>query len=398
MSSQPVTIFISAAEASGDEHAAGLIRAVRSRRADVRFVGAGGPRMAESGCDVLLDLTKTASMLTGPLLKLGYYWRAVRRLQRAMQEIQPAVHVPVDSPAINWHLAATAGKLGAAVVYYIAPQVWAWAPWRAGKLARLADRVACILPFEQAHLRACGVNATYVGHPLFDSLPERPASLPDLAEAWADGSWRVTLLPGSRPAEIRHHAPALLAAADAIRRRWKNAQCTLTARTDQCAEAIRNSAGPAGLPEIAVGRTPQVLKNSHFAVVASGTVTLEAAHFGVPMVVFYRTGRLLGAARRLAGRRVVPTRQFSLVNILAGRRIVPELIPWYGSTKQLTETVIETMNDLGYLYEMRQDMLSVVEPLHAGDGRTACENTADVVVETLEEKLKAEKQIRKAKS
>ncbi|MDY6913859.1 MAG: lipid-A-disaccharide synthase [Planctomycetota bacterium] len=389
MADRPVIIFISAAEASGDQHAAGLIGAIRSRRADVRFVGAGGPHMAEAGCEVLLDLTKTASMLGGPLLKLGYYWRAVRRLQRAMLEIKPAVHVPVDSPALNWHLAATAGKLGAAVVYYIAPQVWAWAPWRVGKLARLTDRVACILPFEQEYLRGRGVNATYVGHPLFDLLPDRPASPPDPAEAWVDGAWRVTLLPGSRPAEIRNHAPALLAAADAIRRRWKNAQCTLTARTDQCAEAIRNSAGrrSAGLPEIAVGRTAQVLARSHFAVVASGTVTLEAAYFGVPMVIFYRTSRLLGAVRRVAGRRAVPTRHFSLVNILAGRRIVPELMPWYGDTKKLTETVVETMNDLGYLHEMRQDMLSVVEPLRAGAGRTACENAADIIVETLEEKL-----------
>jgi len=276
MLDHPITIFMSAAEASGDEHAARLIESLRLRVPEARFIGVAGPRMAEAGCEVLADLTRQASMIGGPFLRIPYYVRTIRRVQEQMRELAPDLHIPVDSPAMNWHLADTAKSIGAGVVYYIAPQVWAWAPWRVRKLARLTDRVACILPFEQRYFRDRGVKATYVGHPLFETLPERPAELPDLAEAWSEGSWRVAMLPGSRPGEIRHHTPALLASAAKITRRWPRARCTFTARTDQAAQAIRRASGNTDV-NVAVGRMREVLSQSHFAVAVSGTVTIEVA-------------------------------------------------------------------------------------------------------------------------
>jgi lipid-A-disaccharide synthase len=146
--------------------------------------------MAAQGCEVVADLTDSASMVGGPFLKLGYYHAMVRRLQKSIRAIRPDVHVPIDSPALNWHLAKAARQCGSKVVYYIAPQVWAWAPWRVKKLRRLADAVACILPFEQEYLRARDVNATFVGHPLYDDLPAGPTDQPDLLEAWSSGRWR----------------------------------------------------------------------------------------------------------------------------------------------------------------------------------------------------------------
>ena len=142
MSERPLTIFLSAAEASGDAHAANLIRAIREASPGARFIGVAGERMAEAGCEVLLDLTHRASMLGGPLLRLGYYWRQVRRAKKAIRAIRPDLCIPVDSPAFNWHVAKAARKAGAKVLYYIAPQVWAWATWRVRKLARLTDRAA----------------------------------------------------------------------------------------------------------------------------------------------------------------------------------------------------------------------------------------------------------------
>jgi lipid-A-disaccharide synthase len=383
MSERPVTIFLSAGEASGDEHASRLVEALRRRLPEARFVGLAGEKMAAAGCEVIEDITRKASMLGAPLLQLGYYLRMLRRVQKAIREIRPDVHVPVDSPAVNWHLASTAKKIGCPVVYYISPQVWAWAPWRVRKLARLTDHVACILPFEQRYLRDRGVNATYVGHPLLDALPPRPAAFPDLADAWYKGAWQVALLAGSRPGEITGHTRALLTVAQAIRRRWSKARCIFAARNEECGAAIAKACKGAAL-EIAVGRTRQILASSHFAVAVSGTVTLEAAYFGVPMVIFYRTGAFVRSLRWIFGKWAVPTPRFALVNILAGRNIVPELMPWRGNIDALRDMVLEVMDDLGYLFESRRNLLDVVEPLRVHAPQTASDNAAELIVKVLQ--------------
>ncbi len=378
MRNQPI-IFLSAAEASGDSHASSLVTALRSRLPSARFIGAGGAKMAAAGCEILVDMTAQASMLGGPLLKLGYYYRNIRRLQQAVRRLRPDVVVPVDSPALNWHVAKAARRVGAPVMYYVAPQVWAWAPWRIGKLRRLTDHVACLLPFEQEYFRSRDVAATFVGHPLFDHLPPRPRQLPDLAAAWQSGKWRVALLPGSRPAEIRHHAQALAAVAQAVRGRWPQAQCTLTAPSDEAAELVAAAAGQGGC-EIAVGRTAEVLGRSHFAVAASGTVTLEAAYYGVPMVIVYRVARV---GYNLVGRWLIRTPHLSLVNILAGEKLVPELMPWHGDTQQLVDAALGAMSDVGALAETRRRLLAITEPLHSQPTSTS-QRVADLVIELLE--------------
>lgn len=399
MANDAPTIFLSAAEASGDEHAARLIAALRDRLGEARFVGVGGTRMGEAGCEILADSARRASMLAGPLLRLPYYVGLVRRARRAIRRIRPDLHIPVDSPALNWHLASASKDAGIPVLYYIAPQVWAWAPWRVRKLARLTDAVACILPFEQEYLRSRGVNATYVGHPLFDSLPPRPEPLPDLLDAWWSGRWSIALLPGSRAGEIHQHAPGLRATAEAICGAWPRARCTFTARTPEDAETLRKLCG-GNLPErpadggaaespdrpglgVTVGRTREVLAHSHFAVAVSGTVTLETAHFGVPMVILYRSGPVLRGLRALAGRWVLRTRWLSLVNILAGQCIVPELMPWNGSPRPLVRTVLEVLRDVGWLIQTRQRLLDTLAPLECPPGRTASDEAARLAVDML---------------
>ena len=385
MADRPLTIFLSAAEPSADEHAARLMRALRQRLGPVRFVGVAGQNMAAEGCEILADFTVRASMLAAPILRLGYYIRAIRRLQRQIAEIRPDLHVPIDAPAMNWHLAAASRKCGCPVVYYIAPQVWAWAPWRVKKLAELTDHVACILPFEQRYLRDRGVEATFVGHPLFESLGPRPDPLPDLAEAWAEGTWQVAVMPGSRRGEIKANVSALLAAAKAIRRRWPAAKCIFAARTNQDALTIRKACagGMAPYMDITVGQTAKVLSRAHFALAKSGTITLQAAYFGVPMVTFYPVKRISRLARMFIGHWLIRTPHFALVNILAGRRIVPELVPWSGNARKLTDMVMDTINDLGYLFEARRELLAVTDSLRRGAGQGASDNTADLIVDVL---------------
>ena len=380
MGSETPTFFLSAAEASGDLHAANLIRALKARVPDARFVGVGGPRMAAAGCELLRDLTKKAEMLGGPILRIRYWLKTIAEIQAAIADLKPTVHIPVDSPALNWHLAGASKEAGVPVLYFIAPQVWAWAPWRVTKLRRLTDHVACILPFEQRYLRDRGVNATYVGHPLFDRLPPRSDPPADLAEAWYEGTWNVVFAPGSRPAELKGNTEAFLEVADRIRRRWTRARCIFTVANDEAAAAIRARAGDRPI-EIAVGRTPEVLSTAHFALAKSGTVTLEAAWYGVPMVIPYRTSRLLSVLNRTLGRWWVKTPHFSLVNILAGRRIVPEIMPWHGSGAILKRMVMEVMDDLGWLYETRQRLMDLVDPLRVPPPGSACDNAARLVVD-----------------
>jgi len=163
--------------------------------------------MAEAGCELIERPVGRAAMLTGVLGQLKYYHGLIGRVARAMDEHRPALHVPVDSPALNWHLAKAARRRGVPVVYYIAPQTWAWAPWRVRKLRRLANAVACILPFEEGYFRQRGVNAHYVGHP--SSTTWTPPTRPTWLRPVQRGSGEFVLLPGSREHEIRAHTPAL---------------------------------------------------------------------------------------------------------------------------------------------------------------------------------------------
>ncbi len=380
---RPVTVFLSVAEESGDLHAGPLMRALRDRLGEVRFIGAAGKRMAAEGCEVVEDLTDRASMLGGPILKLGYYLRVLRRLRNTIRTVRPDVVVPVDSPALNWHVAKAARKAGIPVFYYIAPQVWGWGTWRVRKLARLTDGVGCILPFEQRYLRQRGVQATFVGHPLVDHIADRPETPPDLAEAWLEGTWKVALLPGSRPGEIRKNTPLLRAAAQAITARWPKARCTFAAHSPQAARSVGEIVTPDDPCDIVESQTHRVLAESHVALAVSGTVTLEAACFGLPMVVLYRTSWFERLAYRLVVRHLIRTRFISLVNILAQRQIVPELVPLGANPKPLIRTVMDVMNDYGYLYQVRRQLLELVEPLGSDPRRPASENAADLIAEMI---------------
>jgi lipid-A-disaccharide synthase len=227
------------------------------------------------------------------------------------------------------------------------------------------------------------VNATYVGHPLFEGIGPRPDPPPDLLEAYLEGNWRVALVPGSRRAELKAHVGALDELAHRIARRWRKATCIFTAANADDADLIRRLIRRSRA-EVAVGRTREVLAGSHFAIVKSGTVTLEAAYFGVPMVVYYRAARAFSLLRRLAYPWMLRTRWLSLVNILAGRTLVPELMPWHGSVDELWEAALEQMEDPGGLAATRSALLDLTDslklpaPLQGGCG-DASDRAAELV-------------------
>ena len=370
-----VTVFLTAAEASGDTHAANLIRALKEKLPGVRCVGVGGPRMAAAGCEVIEDVTGHASMLLDPLKKIPFYYKLVARTTAQIARIRPNVLVPVDSPTLNWHMAKGARKCGVPVMYYIAPQVWAWAPWRIRKVRRLTDHVACILPFEQDYFRSRGVAATFVGHPLYDHVSGRTQPYPAPP---TDGAWRIALVPGSRSKEIARHAPAMVQAAELIRRSAPKAEFTFAAVDDRAAGLIADAAGTS-LP-IETGRTLEIFQSSHLALAVSGTVTLEAAYYGLPMVIFYKGSRLLNA---LLGWWLIKTKHFSLVNILAGGELVPELMPWYGDVQPLADAVTAQLAAPEKLAATSAALVKLTGPLRSPSGQSASAAAADLVIETM---------------
>ncbi len=379
---QPV-IFLSAAEASGDRLAAGLIRQVKDLIPGARFTGAAGPEMKGEDCESIIDLTETATMLGGVFGKIFYYRRVIRKLRSAIRDIRPDVVVPVDSPALNWHIAAEATSLGIPVVHYVAPQVWAWAAWRIRKLRRLTDHVACLLPFEERYFRERGVPATFVGHPLSDRVRNSFTEnrFPALDEAWIDGSWHIALLPGSRAGEIAAIAPALSKVADALTAGRPGTRCVFAAADDISAERITGATGRDDL-QIAVGEVETVLARSHFAVVASGTASLQVASHGVPMIVVYNIPLWQKVAWHTVVKRLVRTRYLSLVNILAGRGVVPELMPYFSSPRQIVALAERLLNDYGWLYATRKKLIDLASSLRSPGG-TAAENTAHIIVDRI---------------
>ncbi|WP_419162264.1 lipid-A-disaccharide synthase [Candidatus Palauibacter sp.] len=304
---------MSAGEASGDQHGAAVARAIRARRPRVRLLGIGGGEMEAAGVTRIAGLDELSVMGGWEVVRrLPFLLRLQRRIERLFAEEEIGVFLPIDYPGLNLRLARAARGQGRPVLYFIAPQVWAWREGRARKLERCCDRVLTVLPFEADLLRKYGVRVDFVGHPLLDAglAPEREGGPPS-----SDGKRLVGLFPGSRAQEVRHMLPVFAEAARRLARRYPDLQFRV-ARPGHLPEALYAEAGfpTAGAREVAAGATAALTK--------SGTITLELALAGVPMVVGYRTTRLEWAV----GRRLVRVPSIVLVNLVAGAPIVPELL------------------------------------------------------------------------
>jgi lipid-A-disaccharide synthase len=236
---------------------------------------------------------------------------------------RPDVFVAIDFPDFNFLLARALRKRGIPVVYYISPQLWAWRPGRMKTMRRIADRVLVIFPFEEAIYRAAGVPVEWVGHPLLDVMPVPEARVPFLRRIGLDPAKRVVaLLPGSRSNEVRAILPGLLAAAERLRATIPDVQFLLARAPGLASELLSPVDGSPVAVTVADGATDAVLASADLALVASGTVTVQAALHECPMVVVYKLSPL---TYRL-GRPFVHVDTFAMANLVAGRRVVPELI------------------------------------------------------------------------
>lgn len=357
-------VFISVAEPSADEHAAALLRTARSMLPGCRFHGFAGPKMVAAGCEAIGDLTAHAAMLAGVLKLIGRGWMALRAARRSWQARRPDLVLVMDSGALHLRMAAAAKQAGRPVLYYIAPQTWASREYRVRRLARDVDRLACILPFEEAYFRRHGVNATFVGHPLFDGRAAPAVSANPAADR--DPAARLAILPGSRKGVVAAVLPKQLAVLRGLRSRGRTVTARISAASDERREQIAtllSRFGMTDVPIVPAAENPALLAEADLVLVASGTATLAVAAARRPMVVLYEAGALLRWPYELIGRRFLLTPHLSLVNILAGERIVPEFMPYVGPVERVVDAAETLLDDSDARSRQIARLDAVVRPL-----------------------------------
>ena len=352
------TIFFSVADVSADAHAARVIEQLRREPQEIRCVGLGGQAMAAAGCRLLENLTDRSAMLTHAFGQVGFYYKLLGRVKDYLRRELPDVVVVVDSPAWNFHVAQAAKKLGIRVLYYIAPQLWAWGAWRAKKLRTRTDRVACILPFEQKWFRDRGIEATYVGHPLFDD--DRQINPYEPVEESKEGFPTIALLAGSRRHEIKHLWRPMQEIAGRIKQKYPQARFLTAANSEQNEALLRGEMIEALEVDIRRRSIEAATRHADLALVASGTATLEVAAQHCPMIIMYHVPWWQW---QLVGRYIVKTEYLSLVNILAGRPLAPEFMPFKGRVEKVAATALGLLTDEQRRREMRKDLRELIEPI-----------------------------------
>jgi lipid-A-disaccharide synthase len=341
-------------------HGANLIRALWAAEPGLVCEGLGGRRMAAAGMTLRYDLAGQAIMGFAEVLKA---FRSIRRVfldtVDYLNRVRPACLVLIDYPGLNLRLARKAKAAGIPVVYYISPQIWAWKRGRIHTIAKVVNKMLVILPFEEALYRAVGVDCAYVGHPLLDQIAA-------VAPAGAfRGNLVIGLLPGSREQEISRLMGPMIATARGIQAVHRDARFIVPCVDEGRERQVRALAGDFRL-ETAVGKMYEVLDAARFCLVASGTATLETALFGVPMVILYKTAPL----NYWIARRVVRIEHIGLVNILAGRGIVPEFIQHDASVEKMLPAALDLIGDTTRRARMEQDLAGLRSRL-GGPGASA---------------------------
>src|SRR5947199_4459735 len=320
----PIPLLLSAGEASGDMYAARLATALK-QRLDVAIFGMGGPQMRAAGVEIITDYTEVAVVgITEVLKRLPSLFRAMRRLVDEAERRRPPLAILTDFPGFHLRLARKLRPKGIRNVYYICPQFWAWRPWRVNLVRRRFAQALCIFPFEEKFYADAGVPVTFIGHPLVGNVQATLTREFFCRKYGLQESRRIiTVLPGSRRGEISHHLPILVEGLREIRERIPGPPQIVVAVAPGLDAAPLQKSLPADWgARFIPNDTYNALGAADLAIVSSGTATVETALLGKPMIVVYRLSPLTA---RLA-KPLVSTKYFSMVNLIAGRAVVPELI------------------------------------------------------------------------
>jgi lipid-A-disaccharide synthase len=368
----PTQILISAGEASGDMYAARLAAALRAR-ADVHLYGMGGPRMRDAGVELIADCAEVSLVGIVEIAKrLPALKRVWKRLIGESERRRPPFAILTDFPGFHLRLALALKRQGVQNIYFVCPQFWAWRPWRANLVRRRFVRGLCIFPFEQEWYRARGVPADFIGHPLVGNVAAKRTRAEFAAFFGLDAAKPiVVLLPGSRAGEIAHHMPPLMQSCHLIQQSHP-VQFVLALAPGMGKAQVAAYLRPEIPMRVIEDATYDALGAADLAIVSSGTATVEAALMDSPMIVIYRLAPVTAAIARW----LVRTPVFSMVNLIAGKRVVPELIQKDFTPERVANEAIRLLDSPDARAEMRHGLANVREKLGPPG---AIERAADII-------------------
>jgi lipid-A-disaccharide synthase len=378
MTAAPRQLLVVAGEASGDLHGARLLSELRRLVPGLAAFGLGGDEMQAAGLEAVAHSSEISVVGITEVLKILPRAREIfASLLREVELRRPELAVLIDFPDFNLRLARQLKARGVKVVYYISPQVWAWRRGRVKTIAARVDRMLVLFPFEVGFYRDHGVDVVHVGHPLVDEVPVLPQAWEN--EGAAAGPFRIALLPGSRVSEVEALLPTLLAA---VRRLAADlpVEVRIIKAPTISADLLEDAVELAGLPvEVVHEDRFAAIADSHLALCASGTATLEVGLLGTPMIMVYRLARWTYLLAKL----MVRLPYVSLVNLVLGRKVVPELIQGEANPERIAAEAARLLTDAGERDRMRQGLAEVRGRLGAGGAsRRAAAEVAAMMGET----------------
>lgn len=373
-------IALVAGEASGDQLGAGLIAALRDLDPDIEFEGVAGPSMQLAGCEVLAESEALAVMgLVEPLREIPRLLRLRRSLVRRWMAEPPAVFVGIDAPDFNLGLEMALKRQGIPTVHYVSPSVWAWRQGRIHKIARAADKVLCLLPFEKTFYDRHGIPAEFVGHPLADKLTPRQSEAPLRAELGIASANVVAVLPGSRMSEVTRLGPVFASASRLLLRRLPDLTFIAPMASDRLRRVFQQmleAERVAAHFRLTDQNAQAAMAASDVVLLASGTAALEAALLGKPIVAAYRLAPVTYALARYL--RLVKVPYFTLPNLLTEEALVPEFLQGQATARALSESVAALLQDPERRAAISREFAKLHDQLARGADRLAARAVLDL--------------------
>lgn len=361
------TALIVVGEASGDRLAAGLAKAMATVDPELTLLAVGGPLMEEAGCRILIPYTEL--MVTGLVEVLGHLPRIYRIFRRITSILhssdRPDVLVLIDYPEFNMRLAAKAQRLGIPVLYYVSPQVWAWRKYRTKRMARIVDKLAVIFPFEVDHYSGLDIQIEYVGHPLLEEALEVP-DRECLRDRYGNqGNPIVGLFPGSRMNELKYNLDTIIKAAEDLIKKRRDISFILPVAPGIRLEVIESALAGHDV-DILLTRDPlaEVAKACDASVVVSGTATLQTALARTPMVIIYKMAPL----SYFILSRTITLPHIGIVNILAGKRVVQELVQAAATPDNISAEVLRLLEDTDYRNLIKGELDLIFQKMQSSEG------------------------------
>lgn len=351
-----------AGEASGDLHGSHLVKEMLSLDPTLQFYGVGGKKMKNEGVELIADSKEMAVVgITEVLLKLKRIYQIYRKLKNSLTSNSPSLVILIDYPDFNLRFAREAKKKNIPIVYYISPQVWAWRKGRIKKIGRLIKKMIVIFPFEKKIYEEAQIDVDFVGHPLLDAIRSQFSREEAFQQfSLSSGVTTIGLLPGSRMNEVKRHLPPMIKAIPLISKQINPVQFIIPVAPGLDLGEVQNLVGSKRENiRVVENNIYDVMRISDVVIVASGTATMEAAIMGAPMIVVYRVSPLT----YLLGKMLIKVKNIGMVNIIAGKTVVPELIQKDVTPEKITSAVVQILENPSKQEEIKKELNSLKEKI-----------------------------------